>query len=180
MLLITFVIYRQYDAGDGRSRDAAQNFNYKRGNEKCSGITTNESQVRVVRINQSINNINIDLNELICRGTRKSIVIDQLDVNNCAYDVTPPAAIYVRNTMSNHESDGIKHAFSALSDKFGKDGKLVDVFELFGEFEPGQKNILFSDNAKSLVTDDSVNLTESFFNYDGDDETLYKNIQCHN
>lgn len=151
-----------------------------RGNEKCSGLTTDESAVRVVRVNKSINDVNVDSNEFICRGTRKSIVFDQLDVNNCAHDATPPAAVYVRNTMSSHELDGIKHTFSALSDKFGKSGNLVDVFELFGEFEPGQKNILFNDNAKSLVTDDSINLTESFFNYDGDDETAYKNIQCHN
>lgn len=165
---------------DGKSRDAALNFNYKRGNGKCSGLTTNASAVRVVRLNQSIGDINVNSNEFLCGGSRKAITLDELVVSNCIYDATPPTAVYVRNTLSSHEQDGIKHAFSALSGAFGKYGSLVDVFELFGEFEPGQRNILFSDNAKSLVTDDSVNLTESFFNYDGDDETLYKNVQCHN
>lgn len=174
-----FDFHRKYDANDEKSRDAASNFNYKRGNGKCSGLTTNESAVRVVRFNQTINDVNINDDELICRGTRRAIVFDQLDVNNCGYDATPPAAVYVRNTLNNFEQDGIKHAFSALSDKFGKDGSLVDVFELFGEFETGKRNVLFSDNAKSLITDDSINLTESFFNYDGDDETMYKDIQCH-
>lgn len=174
-----FDFHRKYDANDEKSRDAASNFNYKRGNGKCSGLTTNESAVRVVRFNQTINDVNINDDELICRGTRRAIVFDQLDVNNCGYDATPPAAVYVRNTLNNFEQDGIKHAFSALSDKFGKDGSLVDVFELFGEFEKGKRNLLFSDNAKSLITDDSINLTESFFNYDGDDETMYKDIQCH-
>lgn len=54
------------------------------------------------------------------------------------------------------------------------------MFELFGEFERGHFNVLFSDNGQALITDDSVNLTESFFNFDGDDETSYKEIQCHN
>lgn len=170
---------RKYDASDEKSRDAALNFNYKRGNGKCTGITTDESAVRVVRFNQSMYDVNIDSDELVCRGTRRAIVLDQLDVNNCGYDATPPAAVYVRNTLKSYEQDGIKHAFSALSNLFGRGGSLVDVFELFGEFEAGQRNVLFSDNAKALITDDSINLTESFFNYDGDDETLYKEIQCH-
>lgn len=174
-----FIQYRQYDPTDEKSRDAALNFNYKRGNGKCSGLTTNQSSVRVVRFNQSIKDLKIDADEFVCGGTRKALDFDKLDAGQCAYDATPPAAVYVRNTLNNNGQDSIKHAFSALSNKFGKYGDLVDVFELFGEFQPGQTNVLFSDNAKALITDDSINLTESFFNYDGDDETLYKNIQCH-
>lgn len=169
---------RKYDVNDEKSRDAALKFNWKRGNGKCNALTIDESPLRVVRLNQSITDVNTDSDEFICHGTRRAIGIDQLDVSNCGYDATPPLAVYVRNSLESFEQDGIKHAFSALSDKFGKDGSLVDVFELFGEFEAGQRNVLFSDNAKSLITIDSINLTESFFNYDGDDETTYKDIQC--
>lgn len=130
----------------------------------------------MVRSNQSIR----DTDEIVCQGRRKAIHLDNLDPNRCAYDATPPAAIYVRNTLKSSEQDGIKHAFSALSEKFGKNGSLVDVFELFGEFEPGQRNVLFNDDAKSLITEDSINLTESFFNYEEMDETIYMSIQCRN
>jgi len=37
----------------------------------------------------------------------------------------------------------VKHAFVALSEKFGHKSKFEDVFELFGEFEEDQPNILF-------------------------------------
>lgn len=116
---------------------------------------------------------------MVCDGIRKQIIPDQLNdaLLMCAYDATPPQAVYVRNSMIETERDAIKHAFSAISNRFGVNGNLVDVFELFGEFEPGQRNVLFSDNAKSLITDDSDNQTESFFNYE-DHETMYRNIQC--
>lgn len=171
----------QYDAADAKSRNAALNFNYKRGNGKCSGITTNESPVRVILSSGASKEMNLNSNELVCNGLRKAFAIDQLNnqLTGCAYDATPPTAVYVRNSMIETECDAIKHAFSALSNKFGANGSLVDVFELFGEFETGKRNILFSDDAKSLITDDSDNQTESFFNYE-DHETMFKNIQCHN
>lgn len=173
-------IYRQFDPNDDKSRDAALSFNSKRGNGKCTGLTTERSMVRVVRFNKSVSNIDVNSDELVCQGTRKKITLDQLDASNCAYDATPPATVYIRNDLKSYEQDGIKHAFSSISMKFGRDGSLADVFELFGEFEPGQRNVIFSDNAKSLITDDSINLTESFFNYDENEEMAYKEIQCRN
>lgn len=158
------------------------NYNYKRGNGRCSGLTTSESPVRVIHQTQDYNAIlNTDSNELVCDGVRKRLIPDQLDdaLANCEFDATPPTAVYVRNTMIDTETDAVKHAFSAISDRFGKNGSLIDVFELFGEFEPGQLDVLFSDNAKSLITDDQINQTESFFNYE-DHETMFKNIQCKN
>lgn len=157
------------------------NFNFKRGNGKCTGLTSNDSPVRVIQSSEAAKDVNINSNELVCDGIRRSIIFDQLndELSGCAYDATPPTAVYVRNDLIETERDAIKHAFSALSNKFGANGGLVDVFELFGEFEPGQRNILFSDNAKSLITDDSDNQTESFFNYE-DHETMFKNIQCQN
>lgn len=169
----------QYDPKDEKSRNAALNFNHKRGNGRCSGLTTSESPVRVMHSTQPTKNA--DSNELVCDGIRKQLVFEQLNdgLANCAFDATPPTAVYVRNTMIDAESDAIKHAFSAISNRFGKNGSLIDVFELFGEFEPGQSDVLFSDNAKSLITDDEINQTESFFNYE-DHETMFKNIQCKN
>lgn len=158
------------------------NFNYKRGNGRCSGLTTGESPVGVMHSTHGRKAASdADSEELVCDGIRKPLILDQLDdsLANCAYDATPPTAVYVRNTMIDTETDAIKHAFSALSSRFGENGSLIDVFELFGEFEPGQPNVLFSDNAKSLITDDQINQTESFFNYE-DHETMFRNIQCKN
>lgn len=180
--MIFNIFASQYDPKDEKSRNAALNFNYKRGNGRCSGLTTSESPVRVIHPTQGNKSaLDANLNELVCDGIRKPLVPDQLNdaLANCAFDATPPTAVYVRNTMIDTETDAIKHAFSAISNRFGKNGSLIDVFELFGEFEPGQRNVLFSDNAKSLITDDQINQTESFFNYE-DHETMFKNIQCKN
>lgn len=51
--------------------------------------------------------------------------------------------------MSAHRVDGIKHTFTALSEKFGHKKPLEDVFELFGEFEAGSHDVLF-DVSRSL------------------------------
>lgn len=177
-----FIFVSQYDPNDEKSRNAALNFNYKRGNGRCSGLTTNESPIRVIHSMQDNKAaLNGESSELICDGVRKQLKADQLNdaLASCAYDATPPTAVYVRNTMIDTECEAIKHAFSAISNRFGTNGNLIDVFQLFGEFEPGQRDVLFSDNAKSLITDDSDNQTESFFNYE-DHETMYKNIQCKN
>jgi hypothetical protein len=45
--------------------------------------------------------------------------------------------------LSANKAAGIKHSFTALSDKFGHQKPNEDVFELFGEFEKGQKDVLF-------------------------------------
>lgn len=39
--------------------------------------------------------------------------------------------------------DGVKHSFTALSEKFGHCKSFEDVFELFGEFEKGQNDVIF-------------------------------------
>lgn len=61
------------------------------------------------------------------------------------------ATVFVTNRADQHGIDNVMHAFSALSDKFGHMGNVEEVFELFGEFEPGQKNVLFSDDADKLI-----------------------------
>lgn len=99
------------------------NFNYKRGNGKCIGLTTNESSIRVMRISSWNTDLKFEFDEIVCGGTRKAANFDQAGLNNCVYDATPPATVYVRNTLTDNEQDSIKHAFSALSDRFGRYGK---------------------------------------------------------
>lgn len=121
------------------------------------------------------------INQIICKNGTEEIKLsydhlilhkDDYLTGNCYYDATPPTAIFTRSTLNEHERDGIEHAFSALAEKFGRQSNLEDVFELFGEFEPGQSNVLFSDDADVFAP--------PIPNYTTDDyESLYKDIQCH-
>lgn len=171
-LSILCFFFRQYNFKDNKSRDAALKFNYKRGNGKCSGITVDESPIRVVRLSKLKKLTNRKNDEMICQNARKSIDIDieKIDLSNCFYDATPPTAVYVRNSISLGERDGIEHAFLALSDRFGQMGSLEDVFELFGEFEPGKNNVMFSD--------DAIELTQVIMNFTDDDESVHEDIKC--
>lgn len=86
---------------------------------------------------------NADTDEILCRSERKPVDTKEEDLLHCIYDATPPIGVYVRSSVNDNERDSMEHAFLALSEKFGKHGKIQDVFELFGEFEPGLfENIL--------------------------------------
>jgi hypothetical protein len=50
----------------------------------------------------------------------------------------------VSASASPERESTIKHTFIALSEKFGHGKPLEDVFELFGEFEEGQKDVIFN------------------------------------
>lgn len=51
--------------------------------------------------------------------------------------------IYVKKSLNANKVDGLLHSFNALSMKFGSGRPNEDVFELFGEFEKGQRDVLF-------------------------------------
>ena len=51
--------------------------------------------------------------------------------------------IYINKSLNLYRASGFTHAFTALSNKFGHGKPNEDVFELFGEFEKGQKDVLF-------------------------------------
>lgn len=124
----------------------------------------------MLRLSQLKDKSNNEKDELICKSGRKPVTTPVGELSECFYDATPPTAVFVRGTVTSHELDNIAHAFLALSDKFGKFGKIEDVFELFGEFEPGQSDVLFSDDGVLLSHTDSNRV-------DSEDE-LYKQIQC--
>lgn len=113
-----------------------------------------------------------DSEQLICKSfdsSRPNPVASLSD--DCIYDATPPTAIFVRSSIGDRERDGIEHAFSTLSNKFGKGSSLEGVFELFGEFEPGKRDVIFSDDAKTF--------SQSLPNYATDDfHSFYNKIQC--
>ena len=46
--------------------------------------------------------------------------------------------------MNPNREATIKHAFITMSEKFGHKKPYEDVFELFGQFEEGQENVIFN------------------------------------
>jgi len=162
-----------YNSKDERSLNAALLFNYKRDIRSCTATTTDESSIRVVKTSQLKERASDEKDELICTNlNKKPVSVAQSDIQDCYFDATPPTAVFVREATSGHELDNIAHAFTAISNLFGKHGKVEDVFELFGEFEPGQLNVIFSDDAVELVPE-SNSVTEI-------DDILYKRIRCQN
>jgi len=159
----------QYDDADEKSYNAALLFNYKRDSRLCSSLSNENSQLRVVRASQLALKTTDEHDELICLNlVRKSVTTT--DLSDCKFDATPAKGVFARDAVRGHEFDNIVHAFTALSSKFGATGSVSDVFELFGEFEAGQRNVIFSDDALELVSD--VNTISSV------DENLYNRIRC--
>lgn len=170
------MLFSQYDREDTKSYHAALHFNYRRGNGQCSGLTTDNSSIRVLKVygdEDRAKQMISETEQLICKSfdsTRPNPVASLSD--DCIYDATPLTAIFVRSSIGNRERDGIEHAFSELSNQFGKGSSFEEVFELFGEFEPGKKDVIFSDDAKTF--------SQSLPNYATDDyHSLYNKIQCH-
>lgn len=86
-------------------------------------------------------------------GANKRLICPNLELQAignyqaCNVDYTMPTGIYVRKDITGQLEDNIAHAFVALSDKFGHGAKNEVVFEMFGEFKAGEKNVLFHDRA---------------------------------
>lgn len=142
----------QYDEGNIKSRDAALKFNRFRGIRQCSGLTTEDSSVRVIRESALSSLDGRDDYEFACVGSRKSIDTSIAEYKECIFSATLPTGVFVRSSSNTNERDRLSHAFLALSEKFGRGGKLEDVFELFGTFETNKADVLFSDDASQLVT----------------------------
>lgn len=162
----------QYDDKDVKSKDAALYYNMIRGNRQCTGINTNESSIRVVRLTELKDKTNDDKDVLFCRsGDILPFKAESTsDLVDCYVDATPATAVFVRLTLADHELDNTAHAFLALSERFGKMGNIEDVFELFGKFETGQPNVLFSD--------DAVKLSQAVTNLISHEEEIYNRLPC--
>lgn len=107
--------------------------------------------------------------ELVCPDlTRKSL--DKYET--CNFDATLPRAIFMRKDVNQQDLDNRIHGLTLISNKFGKNGSIKDVFTLFGEFEPNVKNVIFSHNADKLVTSENFVHTIT--------ENLYEEIHCKN
>lgn len=125
-----------------------------------------EAPIQIVRTTR-LNDKKYADKELICSDrTRRTLT----ESKGCTYDLSLARAVFVRDDLSGTELDNVAHAFTALSDKFGHNGKIEDVFEMFGQFEVGQRNVLFDDDGQQLVTR-SNHVVDV-------DEDLYQRLHC--
>jgi hypothetical protein len=105
---------------------------------------------------------------LVCQGFDTKPLSDY---QKCNFEFNAPRKVYVRQDMNQDDLDILNHGLISLSDKFGTNGKNYDVFELFGTFEEGAKDVIFSDTATKLEHIDN-NVADSV------DEALYRQLHC--
>ncbi|XP_055389498.1 transferrin-like [Condylostylus longicornis] len=151
----------KYDKSIERSRNAAIFLNLKRGNLGCDNLDENVQDDHIQIVNSK------DLNKykdkmLLCLDNKRAPVTD---FKTCNTETFLPNSVFVAENMSQLEKDSYIHAFTLLSDLFGAQGKLPDVFDMFSEFK-GHKDVLFSDHALSFVTETNAFSSADEYFYD--------------
>lgn len=157
----------EFDSTDPRAVSAALFFNDKRQQKVCPNklIMSPNAPIQIVSAQ--------DLTRL---GANKMLICPSLELQSignyqtCNVDYTLPTAIYVRKDITGQLEDNMAHAFVALSDKFGHGAKTEVVFEMFGEYKPGAKNVLFHDRAAKFgVAGNKIG---------GVDSSNYRRLMC--
>ncbi|XP_055585665.1 transferrin [Uranotaenia lowii] len=157
----------QFDASDPRAISAALFFNDKRQRKTCPNqlASSPEAPIQI-----------ISAQDLARLGSNKVLICPSLNFEpianyaSCNVDYTFPTGVFVRKTIAGQLEDNISHAFVALSDKFGHGAATEIVFEMFGEFKPGSKNVLFHDRAAKFgQADNKVTNVDAAY---------YKQLMC--
>ncbi|XP_058445332.1 transferrin [Malaya genurostris] len=144
-----------FDVSDQRAVSAALFLNDKRQRKDCPNklASTPNSPIKIISA-QDLTRLGSDQVRLVCPNLQLEPIAN---FASCNIDYTLPAGIYVRKTVTGQIEDNIAHAFVALSDKFGHGANGEVVFDMFGEFKPGSKNVLFHDRAARFgVADNKV------------------------
>lgn len=120
---------------------------------RSSAAADTEDTIRVLRISQLPKNLGDDAAvryELLCPdGHRRAALSEATECNYNARLVGN--GIFARSSLSVVSLESYTHGFVALSDKFGHGTRGEEVFELFGEFEPNARNVLFGDDSAAFV-----------------------------
>lgn len=126
-----------FNASCERARLSAALLNKRRSLDWCNITPSTEQQLLIVPANQLEQHKDW---QLVCPSLERRPVTDYAA---CNVEVQLPHAIFARADTTSVEQETIKHLFSLISDRFGAHGKFVDVFALFGEYQKGEKNVLF-------------------------------------
>lgn len=154
MNILTF--HSKFDKSDPRASDVAVTFNRARNIETdVNEIASAEnSPIEIVHSDRLTEEQYAD-KQIVCPDFELKALSES---KTCNFDGRNTRGIFVRNGLVGTEFEGVVHGFKSLSDKFGHGAQLENVFELFGEFEPDAKNVIFSDDAKVFETEDDANL----------------------
>ncbi|KAG5675967.1 hypothetical protein PVAND_005823 [Polypedilum vanderplanki] len=138
-----------FDTTDLKINDAALFFLSKQNKEEKECINTLKSDPNGKLKVMSSKELSKQVGKvLVCVDLSTKPLSEYKD---CHFSYTVPGAVYVNQTLKPYREDAIKYAFLTLSNKFGRDKPFETSFKLFGEFEKGEKNILFNDKAVELV-----------------------------
>lgn len=139
-----------FDSTNYRALDAALLFHHHQGNkEECGHEATQpvpNGIVRIMHVNEAKNHPDMDL---VCQDFTQ---MPQSEYKTCNFDFAIPRAVSVKTNVEPSKRDDVVHAFTALSEQFGHNSPKEDVFELFGEFAAGQKDLIFDDRAERIVS----------------------------
>lgn len=132
----------QFDRSNPRSLSAALYFNSKRNIRVCPpSLVSSNTPIVTVTSSKNLENFKDQNKKLVCSNLDTK---DLREIATCNIDYSLPNGIYVRRDESRQLKDNIKHLFVSIAKSFRPSGKLNDVFDLFGEFEQGQKGVIFS------------------------------------
>lgn len=122
--------------------DAVLYFNEKRMKKVCPSNLKSDINSFIQFVNANELNKFSD-KDILCRDlSHKSTT----EFRSCHFEYAFPRALFARDNLSENEIYFYTHCFTDISKSFGKNGKFEDVFEVFYEFEPTQKNVIFNVN----------------------------------
>ncbi|XP_073833157.1 transferrin-like [Musca autumnalis] len=152
-----------FNPHDERQHKAAAYLNLRRDAKNCQPTPAEDQVMAIVNAK--------DLGEyknkhLLCPDGEERPLSEW---KQCSFEANLPTAVFIRDSMTHVEQETLKHLFISLSDKFGKHGKLSDVFQLFGPYTPNDNNVLFNNDAEEFVTE-LKNKTPN--------EELYQQLGC--
>nr|AIA24538.1 transferrin 1 [Bactrocera dorsalis] len=148
-----------YDAQNKRASLAANFLNKRRNINPCQNSPSTEKNLMIVHSSELEQHKD---KQLVCPSLEVKAVTEY---HTCNLEANLPSAVFIRENTSPVEQETIKQLFVSISSKFGKEGKLSDVFALFAPFEKDAKNVLFDDDATEFVTElKNPNLNEQIYN----------------
>lgn len=157
-----------FDEHDARAQDSALLFHHRQGQKNSCGHEAAQPVangiVKLVNVKEAKNYPEMDL---VCQDfTQKP----QSEFRTCNFDFAVPRAVCAKQGAEPSKRDDIVHAFTAISEQFGHDSPKEDVFELFGEFRAGEKDVLFDDRAEKIMSLGNE--------IPSDDARLYLSLHC--
>ncbi|XP_052866400.1 transferrin [Anopheles cruzii] len=154
-----------YDPADKRAVAAAEALRAKRPSLRLVPESANGTATAPIRIvsSRTLARHDAERHSLLCRDHR----LEPLSATGCHLDdddggggdrrERPAARVYIRRGANETTQDSIVHAFTALSDAFGRGKRHERVFQLFGPFRlltpPDRQvsDLIFHDYATALA-----------------------------